>query len=100
MPLGLLLWPMRGWRVRRLAAVATVASLLAAPVATRAYADSPGATTHVVQAGETLSDIASSVGVDSATLVALNSLDDANVLSIGQSIRLPVKTGAAPAQAA
>src|SRR6202011_3577416 len=51
---------------------------------------------HVVQAGETLSDIADSVGVDSATLARLNAFGDANVLAIGQSVQLPVKS-AAPA---
>jgi LysM repeat protein len=75
-----------GSGARGFLAVAAVVSLLVAPVA---YADSPGASTHVVQPGETLSDIAASVGVDSATLVALNSLDDANVLGVGQSIKLP-----------
>ena len=69
-------------------------------MATRAYADTPAATTHVVQPGETLSDIADGVGIDSATLAALNAIDDVNMVAVGQSIRLPVQSRAlAPASA-
>jgi cell wall-associated NlpC family hydrolase len=66
--------------------------MLLAPLAARA--DQPPSTpaqssVHVVQAGETLSQIALDAGVDTATLAALNTLDDANVLSIGQPLKLP-----------
>src|SRR4029079_11501965 len=36
------------------------------------------------------------VGVDSAMLVALNSLDDANLVVVGQSIKLPAAPAAPP----
>src|SRR6266566_1410654 len=89
-------WRMAARRAgRTLAAAASIAGVLLAPVATRAFADSPSAT-HVVQPGETLSDIANGAGVDSATLAALNAIDDANLLSVGQSIKLPVKSAPAP----
>src|SRR5512133_2220862 len=82
---------------RAVVAAACVASVLA-PVATRAFAATP-ATVHVVQPGETLSDIADAFGVDSATLVTLNGLDDANLLSVGQTIKVPSQAAAAPAAA-
>jgi LysM repeat protein len=81
-----------------LVAAARVATLLLVCAATQAYADT-AVSTHVVQAGETLSDIAASVGIDSATLAALNAIEDANVLSVGQSIKLPA-TSVATAPAA
>src|SRR5450432_2456585 len=84
---------------RVVVALASVAGLFLAPVATRSFADSPAATTHVVQPGETLSDIADGIGADSATLAALNAIDDVNMLVVGQSIKLPVNS-AAPASIA
>ena len=51
-----------------------------------------------MQPGETLSDIADGVGVDSATLAALNAIDDVNLVAVGQSIKLPANS-AAPAPA-
>ena len=66
---------------------ASALSLAVAPFA--ALAEPTAATTHVVQPGETLWDIASSVGLDAATLVTLNGLDDGDVLSVGQTLSLP-----------
>src|SRR5947209_20383825 len=88
--------PHSRWRSAALAAGAL--SLVLAPLA--ALAEPTAATTHVVQPGETLWDIADSLGVDTATLVKLNGLDDANLLSIGQSLSVPGNvTRAAPAAA-
>src|SRR5205823_8299033 len=58
-----------------------------APLA--ALAEPTAATTHVVQPGETLWDIADNLGIDTATLVKLNGLDDANLLSVGQPLSVP-----------
>ncbi|HTD80117.1 MAG TPA: LysM peptidoglycan-binding domain-containing protein, partial [Chloroflexota bacterium] len=73
------------WRSAALAAGAL--SLVLAPLA--ALAEPTAATTHVVQPGETLWDIADNLGIDTATLVKLNGLDNANLLSVGQSLSVP-----------
>ena len=44
---------------------------------------------HIVQPGETLSEIAQAYGVESAELMALNGMTDADSLLIGQRLRLP-----------
>src|SRR5438270_8410647 len=62
-------------------------SLGLAPLA--ALAEPTAASTHVVQPGETLWDIADNLGIDPARLVKLNGLDDANLLSVGQSLSVP-----------
>jgi cell wall-associated NlpC family hydrolase len=81
----------------QLVALFSVASLLAAPLAPGAYADPASTTVYVVQPGDTLSDIASSTGVDADVLAKLNGLDDVNLLSVGQSLKVPSKpTAAAP----
>jgi cell wall-associated NlpC family hydrolase len=72
--------------------------LLLAPVAVRADPAAP--TVHIVEAGETLSQIALDVGQDVATLAALNGLNDPNFLVVGQSLKLPATAlRAAPASA-
>jgi cell wall-associated NlpC family hydrolase/nucleoid-associated protein YgaU len=76
-------------------------SLVLGPLA--ALAEPTTATTHVVEPGETLWQIADRLGVDPATLVTLNGLDDANLLSVGQKLSLPARASAgagAPAAAA
>ncbi|MGI9145728.1 MAG: LysM peptidoglycan-binding domain-containing protein [Chloroflexota bacterium] len=89
---------MPNWRVvgrgraRRVAAAASMAGLLLMPATTQAFADTPVATTHVVQPSETLLEIANSVGVDPATLAALNALEDANLLRVGQALKLPASS--------
>lgn len=45
--------------------------------------------THVVQAGETISTIATMLGVDPDALVTINGLQDPNHLSVGQLLQLP-----------
>ena len=83
------------WRCAAIAA--TVVSLTLAPAAARA--DQATTSTHVVEPGETLSEIADAVGLDSAALVTLNGLDDANVLVAGQALRVPAGTAAVAATA-
>src|SRR5438105_3326287 len=83
--------------VSRVAAAASALSLLLVPLVARA--EPVAATTHVVAPGETLLQIADSVGVDGATLAKLNNLDDMNFLVAGQSLKLPVGTAVAPAAA-
>jgi peptidoglycan endopeptidase LytF len=78
----------------QLVALFSVTSLLAAPLATGAHADPAGTTIYVVQPGDTLSDIASSTGTDAGTLATLNGLDDVNLLSVGQSLKVPSKNSA------
>jgi cell wall-associated NlpC family hydrolase len=80
------------------AAAASALSLLLAPLVARA--EPAGAAMYVVGPGETLSQIAASLGVDAATLAKLNNLDDVNFLVAGQSLKLPLGTAAAPASAA
>ncbi len=83
---------------------ATVVSLALAPMAARA--DQATTSTHVVEPGETLSAIADAFGLDSAALVTLNGLHDANVLVAGQALKVPARaasvaaTMAAPAVSA
>ena len=55
-------------------------------VATAAAQSSP---THTVRPGETLSQIAASYGVPMSELMALNSIDDANAIYVGQILVLP-----------
>jgi cell wall-associated NlpC family hydrolase len=78
-------------RLRQWGALAATAAgavgMLLAPMGARA--DVAAATTHVVQAGETLSQIATSSGVDVHTLVALNGLANPDLLAIGQSLKVP-----------
>jgi cell wall-associated NlpC family hydrolase/nucleoid-associated protein YgaU len=84
------------WRWAARAAIA--ASVLAAPVAVQA--DQLATTTHVVAPGETLSQIALSLGVDTAALVSMNGLDDANFVFAGQSLKVPDAAAASPPTAA
>ena len=48
-----------------------------------------GASEYVVQPGDTLSALAASWGTDVATLVALNGIPNANLISVGQRLRRP-----------
>src|SRR5688572_14361294 len=45
--------------------------------------------THVVQIGETLSEIAAAYGISTAELMALNGITDADQIYIGQELALP-----------
>src|SRR5262252_4332670 len=85
------------------AGLATVAlSTLFAPLAVHAEPN-PSSNVHVVQLGDTLLQIALDAGTDSDSLATLNGLGDANVLSVGQTLKLPARsaaTGAAPTTSA
>jgi cell wall-associated NlpC family hydrolase len=59
-----------------------------------ARADQAQSSTHVVEPGETLSGIANALGVDSAALVTLNGLDDADFLAAGQPLNVPARSAA------
>uniref|UniRef100_A0A540VH94 LysM peptidoglycan-binding domain-containing protein n=2 Tax=Litorilinea aerophila TaxID=1204385 RepID=A0A540VH94_9CHLR len=48
----------------------------------------PEATIHVVQAGDTLSQIAANYGIPLDRLMALNGLDDPDAIYVGQKLRL------------
>ncbi len=56
---------------------------------TPAYAQS--APVHVVQPGETLSEIAKEYGVSMDDLMALNGVTDADAIMVGQELRLPAE---------
>lgn len=88
---------MIGRTVHVLAVSMSAVSLLLAPVA---RAEPSAATVHVVESGETLWQIALDAGVDAATLAKLNDIQDGDVLSIGQSLKLPGAPVAAPARPA
>lgn len=47
------------------------------------------ALTHTVRKGDTLSSIAAQYGVDTANLARTNSLGDADLVMVGQSLRIP-----------
>src|SRR5262249_1857395 len=68
-----------------LAALALSSGLLIAP---QAHAESSGTTVHVVESGDTLWQIAQDAGTDVATLRQLNDLQDDDVLSLGQTLKL------------
>src|SRR5207244_12777978 len=69
-----------------LAVAASAVSLLLAPMVV--HADQPSSSSHIVQPGETLSQIAADAGVDAAALAASNGVDDANLIVAGQTLKL------------
>ncbi|MBV8716404.1 MAG: LysM peptidoglycan-binding domain-containing protein, partial [Chloroflexi bacterium] len=89
------------WRASALGATLLAANLLVAPLVVQAQSAASSPAVHVVQDGETLGQIALDAGTDAATVASLNGLDDANTLSIGQTLKLPSRSAAAaPAAAA
>jgi LasA protease len=52
--------------------------------------DKPGVETYVVQPGETLSQIALAFGCTVEEIVAANGLPDANSISVGQTLYIPI----------
>ncbi|MCC2112971.1 MAG: LysM peptidoglycan-binding domain-containing protein, partial [Hyphomicrobiales bacterium] len=52
--------------------------------------------THVVQPGETLSGIANQFGLSSRDLMAMNNIDDANHIRVGQRLIVPGSGGMQP----
>jgi LysM repeat protein len=55
----------------------------------RALAQDDPPATHVVQIGETLSEIAAAYGISTAELMAINGITDADQIDIGQELLLP-----------
>ena len=78
----------------RLASVGllTLLLLLGVTQATQAQ-DAP---VHIVQPGETLSELAKEYGVSAETLLRINGLDDADLIWVGLPLRLPAGVANAP----
>ena len=83
---------------RRMRLVAVVAilliallpqSLLAAPAEVNASPQASGYTTHIVQAGESLSAIAARYGVSLQALITTNNIANPNHIFVGQRLRIP-----------
>ena len=83
---------------RRMRLVAVVAilliallpqSLLAAPAEVNASPQASGYTTHIVQAGESLSAIAARYGVSLQVLITTNNIANPNHIFVGQRLRIP-----------
>jgi murein DD-endopeptidase MepM/ murein hydrolase activator NlpD len=70
--------------VRTLIALAAVVALAAA---------GSGSTSHTVQAGDTLSEIAAEFGVSTRALMAANDLDDPDHIRAGQVLTIPAGDG-------
>ncbi len=90
-PLSLLLLPLRRAKLAQLFGLLSLilVGLLLTQPWIQANAQSEEATTHTVQAGETLSMIAQSYGVELADLMALNEITDADSIYVGQELALP-----------
>ncbi len=93
--------PVASAPLHRFALALTTTAVFLAPLAADA-APSDNASGHVVQPGETLSQIALDAGTSVDALVTLNGLDDPNALVAGQSLNLPASASvsSAPAQPA
>ena len=69
------------------------------PTASATLAPTPTPVTYVVQSGDTLMTIAQSLGVSSDVLMALNELENADDLDVGQVLLVPTpKSGRAPTE--
>jgi peptidoglycan endopeptidase LytF/peptidoglycan endopeptidase LytE len=73
----------------------TALSVLLAPMV--AFAEPSPTSVHVVQPGDTLSQIALDAGTDTDTIVALNGLTNADVLSVGEALKVPANAATATA---
>ncbi|MCP9799591.1 LysM peptidoglycan-binding domain-containing protein [Synechococcus sp. RedBA-s] len=72
-----------------------------AKTAPRAGSGSSGAGSHTVSAGETLSEIADRYGLSVQKLMELNGLKDADLLQVGQLLKVPqAKSASKPAKPA
>lgn len=69
-----------------------------APTAEAAPAPSPTPITHVVQAGETLSEIAHMYGTTVEAIVQANDLENANAIREGQVLLIPSPTASIPTE--
>ena len=85
--------PLRSWKLQ---VVGAAVGLVVAIVSAQSLASArEGATTYLVQPGDTLSAIATATGIPVDKLVSLNSIQDPNLIVAGQT--LSVAPGAAPA---
>jgi LysM repeat protein len=80
--------------ILRLTSMALLAALLLLGVAQAAQAQE--APVHIVQPGETLSELAKEYGVSADALLRLNGLDDADLIWVGLPLRLPAGIANAP----
>ncbi|MCL4863170.1 MAG: LysM peptidoglycan-binding domain-containing protein [Caldilineaceae bacterium] len=75
----------------------------AAPAPTRAATQAaprgPASAIHIVQAGETLSQIAQQYGVTMQALMEANGIQNANAIYVGQSLRIPSVPATTPTPA-
>lgn len=69
--------------------VPTIEALTPTPPPTPTPTSTPEAFVYVVQGGDTLGSIASEFGTSLNAIIAVNELEDPNVLSIGQQIEIP-----------
>jgi LysM repeat protein len=83
--------------VRTLLVCVWAVSLLALAYPARVQAQGGGGSIHIVEAGETLGQIARRYGTDVGTLLALNDISNANLVYVGQ--KLVVSNGGGPTQA-
>jgi len=87
--------PLRSWRLQLVgAAVGVIVAILSAQSLASAR---EGATTYLIQQGDTLSAIASTTGVAIDKLVSLNSIQDPNVIIAGQTLSLTTSNATAAA---
>ena len=74
--------------------VLLLSALLVVGRLTPALAQDPtDTTTHVVQEGETLSEIAAQYGVSAEEILGVNELDDPDAIVVGQRLVIPVQPG-------
>src|ERR687886_1594603 len=85
-------WSSRSSRMT-LAASLSAAAMLLGSVVPPAFADQ---SVHVVQSGESLSQIALDLATDVDTLARLNDMDASDVLVAGASIKVPAGSAPAP----
>jgi beta-lactamase class A len=87
--------PLRSWRLQLAgAAVGIIVAILSA----QSFASArEGATTYLIQPGDTLSGISSSTGVAVDKLATLNSIKDPNVIIAGQTLSLTTSASAGAA---
>jgi beta-lactamase class A len=90
--------PLRSWRLQlAAAAIGIIVAILSA----QSFASArEGATTYLVQPGDTLSAISSTTGVSADQLATLNSIKDPNVIIAGQTLALSAGAAATPTAAA
>lgn len=60
--------------------------------------DTDAAKTYTVKAGDTLSEISSATGTSQADLISLNNIENANMISVSQVLKLSGKAAAQPAK--